>query len=198
MNRKYLIGSLLFLMLSCNKYSKLQPSAVLADLKFDQRTSRTLFFYPSILRVINLQEHPAYYDLVENIEKIIVYRLEDSFTSHDADSIKTQLETSEAFEEYANLSLKGSRMYLLGKEQPSHMVFMIDTESNYYIADVLGQIDFLGLNQIMKLMSEDQEEETPQFLDVFSLMEGREKTRGTDHEIDSNTVIIPNDTLTIE
>lgn len=164
----------------------------------DDRTSRTLFFYPSIIRVINLQDNPAFYRLTENIEKLIVYRLKDDFTGKDATELKSRLEEHESFDEYATISLQGKKIYFLGKEAPSHSVLIIPAEEEYFIADVMGQIDFFTLSQIIEIMSKEQQNEEPQFLDIFSLMDGGKNNRAQVDPVDSASVELPSDSITTE
>lgn len=195
--RFYLLLSIfIFSVVSCNKYSRLESSAVLAALQVGEKTSRTFYFYPSILRIINLQHNPDYYRLIRNIEKIIVYRLIEDFSGEEWLDLKLRLEKEESFEEYANLSSAGQQIFILGKENPFHSVFMVPADGEYYVIDVMGQINYIALNRMIQLMKTQEEESEQQFLDIFQLIRGRQDSGGENElePADSADLIDPQNT----
>ena len=194
-------------LVSCNKYSHLQPSPLLLQLRQSEKTERTLYFYPSILRIINLQDNPDFYRLIRNIEKMIVYRMKDDFSIQEVTNLKSKLQEEESFEDYANISMEGQKIYFLGKEDPFHSVFIVPTGSEYYIVDVMGQINFLALSRMIQLMNSGKRADQEQFLDILQLVGARENSTQENSNAlpDSNTVntqensdTINSDTINIE
>ena len=122
------------------------------------------------MRVINLKDNPDYYDLIKNLRKVVVFRMSEEFTVGDAENLRIRLQEQEYFEEYANVNLQGQRIYFLGKENPGHSILMIPAEDEYYIADIVGQINFWSLHKLMRSFGDDSSGTSEDFLDVFSLM----------------------------
>jgi hypothetical protein len=122
------------------------------------------------MRVVNLKDNPEYYQLIRNVKKLVVYRMKDEFGVDDIEDLKTRLQNEEQFEEYATLNLKGQRIYFLGKMDPQESILMVTTGGEYLIADIVGQINFWSLNQMVQTLSNDSIRIGEDFLDVFSLM----------------------------
>ncbi|MCB0688933.1 MAG: hypothetical protein KDC53_20485, partial [Saprospiraceae bacterium] len=163
----------LILLVSCNKYSRLEPSAILSELSEKEKVARSYFFYPSIMRMVNLQDNPSFNEMIKKVEKVILYRLKREVTLGELTVVRNRLEQEEAFEDYARVSLQGKKMFFLGKENPDHSVFIIPSEREYYVADVMGQINFIALNKMIQLFSAEANNENKQFLDIISLVGGQ-------------------------
>lgn len=186
-----LLFILLLLLLACNKYSHLEVSQLLVDLKDQEKTVRTYYLYPSILRIINLQDNPDFNEVIRHVEKTIVYRLKPQTTAEEISQLKWSLLDREHFEEYAQISMKGQKSYFLGKENPDHSIIIFPLNGEYYITDILGQINFLEINKMIRSISAQDTSGQDQFLDIFKIMGINNSPGDNQNEIDSNTVIIP-------
>lgn len=182
---------LLFILLACNKYSRLEPSQLLVGLKEQEKTVRTYYLYPSILRIINLQDNPDFNELIRHVEKTIVYRLKPQLTGEEIFQLKWSLQEEEHFEEYAQISIKGQKSYFLGKENPDHSIIIFPLDGEYFVTDILGQINFLEINNLIQSLSAQDTSEQDQFLDIFQIMGINNSPGNNQNDIDSNTVIIP-------
>jgi hypothetical protein len=119
--------------------------------------------------------------------------MKDEFTSSEADEIRSRLVLDESFEEYARISRKGDNIYYLGKVASEQSVLLIPVEGEYYIADIMGQFDFFALNNLVKTLSSESDQE--KFLDIFQLMGGRRETGGEQNiQMDSTTISDPEKT----
>ncbi|MBK8505848.1 MAG: hypothetical protein IPL46_28840 [Saprospiraceae bacterium] len=145
-------------------------SEVLSELKDGDGVDRTFFFYPGIMRAVNLKDNPDYYQLIRNVRKLVVYRMKDEFGVDDVVDLKLRLQAEEHFEEYATVNLNGRRIYFLGKEDPNQSILMVPTKYEYYLADIVGQINIWSLNQLIQTLSADSTSIGEDFLDVFSLV----------------------------
>ena len=170
MKNKIIPGLIIICWLACSQNKLHEISNVLSELRNGDLIERTFFFYPSILRIINLKDNPDYYDFIRNVNKLVVFRMDEEFTKDNIENLRFRLSREEHFEEYARVNLKGQQIYLLGKEDLDQWILIIHAEGKYYIADIVGQVDFWSLNKLMRSMAVDSSGAGQDFLDVFSLL----------------------------
>jgi hypothetical protein len=123
---------------------------------------RTYCFYPSTLRMLNLSQNQEYNEMIQDIDKILVYNL-DSAAIASASYLKVIERYKEAgFEEYA--SIWGStNFFLYGSDDSEEMVGVFgqdDTAMAFYLKGTIG------LQKIPTLMNTFQSSE---FLNIMDL-----------------------------
>lgn len=131
----------------------------------DSVKTRTYCLYPSTLRMLDLSENHEFYDVVNNIEKLVIYSL-DSTAGADKSylqMIKDYQETG--FEEYMAM-YGGSNLFLLyGLEESTTGTFI-----GVYQQDNQPQAFYLkgaiGWNKIPELFEKFQEGD---LLNIFQL-----------------------------
>ncbi|MEM0939298.1 MAG: hypothetical protein AAF600_16995 [Bacteroidota bacterium] len=132
----------LFTLLLLSALSDFAQESIIKEFSEPRRSTRWLnpiCLYPSTLRMINISGDANYNELVSDIEKILIYRL-DSITimSEDYDS---WIETYEnvGFEEYINLYGKQT-MKILGKGE--EYVGLLKVEEKLLTFYLKGEIAF--------------------------------------------------------
>lgn len=114
----------------------------------------TLCFYPTTLRMINLNKDPAFYNLVKDIKKLkIVFFSKDKYqtTQEDLRFIKTGIR-SEDFKDMIQLKQKGSNISVFVKErnsQPVSFVGLVDSGDQFILIEMLGKIPPSAISDII-------------------------------------------------
>ncbi|MEM8939690.1 MAG: hypothetical protein AAGC64_10130 [Bacteroidota bacterium] len=103
--------------------------------------------YPSTLRMINISGDPNYNELVSDIEKILIYRLDSATVA--SDDYDSWIETYEdvGFEEYINLYGKQT-MKILGKEE--EYVGLLKVEEKLLTFYLRGDIAFHKIPKLIQ------------------------------------------------
>lgn len=120
----------------------LAQESIIKDFAEPRRTTRWMnpvCLYPSTLRMVNLAQDPNFNEMVNDIEKILIYTL-DSATAVTK-SYKTMLKDYEAegFEEY--ISMFGQQeMRIIGKEE--EYIGILAAEGNAIAFYINGDIPF--------------------------------------------------------
>ena len=132
----------------------LSQEQLLKDYAEDKR-ERKFCLYASTLRMINISQNEDYNEMVNGVEKLLIYKL-DSAARADK-SYKEMLATyrDNGFEEYMAMYGGKTQMYLYGKEQKKGGEFVgVFREEDMALAFYLrGQI---GWNKIPALMKSFQ------------------------------------------
>jgi hypothetical protein len=122
-------------------------------------------FYPSTLRMINIAQNPDYNDLVNGIEKLLVYSLDSSAKADQSykDIINSYREIG--FEEYAAMYGGKTNFFLYGKENKDENQFVgvMKSEDEVYAFYMRGQI---GWQKIPALMQNFQSEDVMNIFDL--------------------------------
>lgn len=131
----------------------------------ENHKERAFCFYPSTLRMLNISGNPEFNEMVNNIDKLLVYKL-DSISG--ADKLYAKMiddYKSNGFEEFVFIEGGGNDMYLLGSPQEEDKEFVgIVVNDEFSLAFFLkGDI---GWEQIPKMISSFQEGD---FINVLDL-----------------------------
>lgn len=121
----------------------------------EHEPSTSLYFYPSTLRMINLENNPDYQRLVRNIEKLSFLTFDkksNHLGSKDFQKLKEEL-AAEKFEELFTMDDKGNHIYVyaLGDE-PEAYISVVENESSLMLFDMQGAPH---LPSLMKLIQSD-------------------------------------------
>ncbi|MEE4259045.1 MAG: DUF4252 domain-containing protein [Bacteroidales bacterium] len=147
-----LISLVILLGLSWEIKAQEQPLKDFAE----DRKDRKFCFYPSTLRMVNLANNPDFDDLVNGIEKLLIYNLDS--TARADKSYKEIITTYQEldFEEYASAYGGGLNFYVYGKENKKEteyigVVKQDDLLTTFYMR---GQIAMNKIPRLIQSMSE--------------------------------------------
>lgn len=117
--------------------------------------SASLYFYPSTLRMINLEKNPDYQRLVRNIEKLSFLTFEKKSADvgkSDFQALKEQL-ASEKFEELFSMNDQDNHIYVYAKgDDPEAYISVVDNQNSLMLFDMQGAPH---LPSLMKLIQSD-------------------------------------------
>lgn len=131
----------------------------------ESHKERAFCFYPSTLRMLNIANNPEFNEIVNDIDKLLIYKL-DSISGADKLYIKMIDDfKSNGFEEYVFIEGGGNDMYLLGSTQIKDKEYV-----GIVINDEISLAFFLkgdiGWEQIPKMISSFQKGD---FIDILDL-----------------------------
>ena len=118
----------------------------------DAHKDRKFCFYPSTLRMINIAQNPDYNELVNGIEKLMVYTLDSAAkASKSYKGIFTSYKKI-GFEEYASISGGTTNFFLYGKETKNENQFVgvMKSEDAVYAFYMRGRIGWQKIPAMMQ------------------------------------------------
>jgi len=146
----YLLVCLLILCTSC---LNAQIPAI-QQLQEEDKVSLNLHFYPSTLRMVNVQKDTAFNKLIKEIKKLSFYQIDtDSFGINEMSEFSNQLMEEEAYEEYMTMDSKEVLMQVMGKESGDEWVAMGNMEEQLYLVAVQGKVNWLQLPKVIETIS---------------------------------------------
>jgi hypothetical protein len=123
----------------------------------DAHKDRKYCFYPSTLRMLNMAHNPDYYEVVNDIEKLLVYTLDSAAKA--SQSYKAMITTYKktGFEEYASMSGGKTVFILYGKEnkRENQYVGVIKSEDAFYAFYLRGQVGWQKIPALMQSFKSD-------------------------------------------
>jgi len=131
----------------------------------DAHKNRKYCFYPSTLRMINIGQNPDFNDMVNGIEKLLIYTLDSAAkVGQSYKSIITSYKKI-GFEEYVAISGGKTNFILYGKENKDENQFVgvMKSEDATYAFYLRGQI---GWQKIPAFMQSFQ---TDDMINIFEL-----------------------------
>ena len=143
----------------------------------EERTDHRFYFYPSTLRMMNLNEDPSFNGMIKDIKKLIFFKFkENHFDASEMQLTLQLLINQENFEEYLSIdgAEKGS-LFVVGKQDPYETVVLARQEGDYYLANLIGSIDLLQLSRLYQKISESDQKFSDGFINVFDLMSSDRK-----------------------
>ena len=131
-------------------------------LQEEDKVSLNLHFYPSTLRMINMQNDTSFNRLVKDIEKLSFYQINtQSFDSKEMSIFSNQLVEEEAYEEYMTMDGKEMLLQVIGKESGDEWVAMGNMEQQVYLIAVQGKVNWLQLPKVIEMISAQDSTTTP-------------------------------------
>jgi len=114
------------------------------ELKEEDKASLSLYFYPSTIRMLNIDKDPAFYDMVKDIKSLRVMTVDTSkLEKKEFRKIKTGI-IEENYEELASMRSGKSNITLLAKYDGDDMLGMIalvTQEASFMFLVMDGSID---------------------------------------------------------
>lgn len=146
-------------------------SSAITDLKEDQLTNMSLYFYPSTLRMVNLDNNEEFNRLIQDIEKLIFFKMNGKFETIDMYNLVNHLQSKEDFEEYVVVDGPTKKFYLLGREKPTETVGIALLENEHFVFDVAGSLELKELPKLYQYISENDSTFQNKFSQILGLME---------------------------
>ncbi len=150
---KHLALAILFTGLS---YQPLLAQESIIKSQVEHKRDRKYCFYPATLRMVNLTQNPEYNQLVNGVEKLLIYTL-DSITKVDKSYRMLSDSYLEAgFDEYAMVYGGQINMSILGKDGATHQyVGYFDNRGEVVVAFYLrGDIPWQKIPTLLQNMDE--------------------------------------------
>jgi len=148
MTRNTILISFILLLGFQNLFAQEQPLKDFAE----ERRENKFCFYPSTLRMVNLANNPDFDDLVNGIEKLLIYSLDS--TARADKTYKDLIATYEELDYEELASAYGGKLnfYIYGKDK--EYIGIIRQEDLVTAFYMRGQIAMNKLPQLMQSMSE--------------------------------------------
>ena len=123
----------------------------------DANKERKFCFYPSTLRMINIAQNPDYNELVNGIEKLLVYTLDSTAKANQSYKAIITSYKKMGFEEYASISGGNTNFFLYGKEnkKENQFVGVMKSEDAVYAFYVRGRIGWQKIPALMQSFKGD-------------------------------------------
>ncbi len=144
--KKYLLATILAIML----LPGFGQESIIKDFSEPRRPTRwmnPICLYPSTLRMVNLAQDPNFNEMVNDIEKVLIYSLDS--TTAVSKSYKDLLRNYEdvGFEEYVTM-LGEQEMRIIGKEE--EYVGVLATKENAIAFYLRGDIPFAKIPTLLE------------------------------------------------
>ena len=164
MKYKILIFFLLFLSASC------QQKDPLNDFLEDRNTGLILHFYPSTLRMINIDQNEEYNKMIREVEKARFIRLDSGqFTKEEISELITSLQ-SEGYEEVMSFRDKKQDISVLAMEKKiPEFVMLSRAPDQVMILEMKGMVNVAKIPKLTQTFSENG------FLNVLDLYGNKKK-----------------------
>jgi hypothetical protein len=123
----------------------------------DTHKERKYCFYPSTLRMINLAHNPDYYELVNGIEKLLVYTLDSAAKAGQSYKSMISSYRKTGFEEYVTVAGGQTNFILYGKENKggNQFVGVMKSEDAMYAFYLRGRVAWQKIPALMQSFKTD-------------------------------------------
>lgn len=153
-------------------FTSFAQSETIAELKESKELIRNSYhFYPSTMRMININRDENFDKLVKPIRKLSFYTMNESnFTQSDLQLAATQLKSDEAYESFLDISGPDTEVHILGRPSQENICVLAYADSSIYISEVQGKIDFLKLVDVYESIQNQDSTGIGQFVDLFGII----------------------------
>jgi len=138
----------------------------------DAHKERKFCFYPSTLRMINIAKNPDYYELVNGVEKLLVYTLDSAAKANQSYKGLITSYKKIGFDEYVTMAGGKTNFILYGKENKNENQFIgvMKSEDAMYAFYLRGMI---GWQKIPALMQSFQADDMINIFDLNKQKSGK-------------------------
>lgn len=139
-------------------------SEVVTDFVKNHDTSLSLYFYPSTLRMININRNPEFDEMIRKVKKARFYRLDESAVGGEDLKLFSQSMDDHGFEELMMVQGKDMNIRIWGNDdRVPKIITLAKTEDGISIIEVDGVINIAKIPKLAEAFSQNQ------FLDVLQL-----------------------------
>ena len=164
MNYRLLIFCLLLFATSCTKRN------AVSEFVEDRDMALSLYFYPSTLRMINIERNPEYDAMIRNVEKARFFKLDSGqVVNVDISKLIAAL-NNDGFEEVMYVKNKESDIRVLALEtEIPEFVILSKSDEEMMLLEITGMINIAKIPKLMQTFNQNG------FLDVLSLYGDKNK-----------------------
>lgn len=133
---------------------------------------RTLYFEPSTLRMVNLENNADFDDMVKELEKALYLRINKSEGSDSAVAVLREAIAKDGYEEILIFKDKKSdiAVYLLDKKTPVVLAIAL-TDTIYNVIEMKGMINVAKIPAVLESFNDNT------FLNILSLTDQKKSPR---------------------
>ena len=150
--KKPLLLLVLLALLSIKGFSQESIIKEFVEPRRSTRWMNPLCFYPSTLRMINISQDPKFNELVNDIEKVLIYTLDSATIASKTYGDFLSNYENEGYEEYISLYGK-QKVKVIGKED--EYVGVIAAEENAMCFYLRGSIPFAKIPELIQSFQSD-------------------------------------------
>ncbi len=172
---KYILSLLvvIFCLTAGNAQSK-----VLQELKDSNSVQLGFYFTPSTLRMLNLQKDPAFDEMIQGVEKLKFYIMEqEKFSEAIYFETANKLMSQENYEEYIIWDGNGDELQVFGKPDSKEMVGLAKFQDQMYIFDLKGTIDLMKIPDIYEQATTQDSTSLNGFSIIYDMIKDDERDR---------------------
>ena len=131
----------------------------------ENRRERKFAFYPSTLRMVNLQQNETYNELVNGVEKLLVYQLDSAMRADKSYRTIATAYAERGFDEYASITGGQMQLSVMGKEGSRENEFVgYLGEKDMVVAFYLrGKLEWQKIPTLLRTLDEED------MLNIFDL-----------------------------
>ena len=138
--------------------------SVVTDFKENHETALSLYFYPSTLRMINIERNPEFDDMIREVKKARFFKLDSgAVTGEDLKNLYSELHDA-GFEEVMFFKNKQMdvRVWGLEKRKPE-MVIISRSNEEIMLLELEGMINIAKIPKLTETFNQNA------FLDILNL-----------------------------
>lgn len=137
----------------------------------EDRTGHRFYFYPSTLRMLNLEGDEEYYEMIKHVDKLVFFPFKEDRFDDEAFQAGIHSLAVENFEEYLSMeAADGAKLYISGKSNPFETVALARVDGQYYAADLQGSINILQMTKLYQKIAERDTAFSQGFFNIFELI----------------------------
>ncbi len=119
----------------------------------DSTSSKNYCLYPSTLRMLNFAKNQDYFDMVKDIEKILIYSLNTTAKKNKSYINMLSMYKERNFEEYAAITGGKTNFYLYGKaSKQNQFVGVYQNQEEVYVFFLIGNIAFQKIPSLIQTL----------------------------------------------
>ena len=156
-----IILSLLLTIYSLSSYA--QNSAV-TDFKENHETALSLYFYPSTLRMVNIEQNPEFNEMIRQVKKARFFRMDSgSVSKDDLNNLVSEL-TEDGFEEVMFVKNKNMDLKVWGLETKNpELIIISKSDEELMLLEINGMINIAKIPKLAETFNQNS------FLDILKL-----------------------------
>lgn len=122
----------------------------------EDRSNYKFCLYPSTLRMLNISQNPDYNEMVNDIQKLLIYQLDSATAAGNEFKEVMRGYEDRNFEEYASMSGGGQTLIILGNDSREEMIGVFGQDGDNLLMFFLkGTIGFQKIPTLMEGFKEN-------------------------------------------
>ena len=138
--------------------------SVVTDFKENHETTLSLYFYPSTLRMINMERNPEFDHMIREVKKARFFKLDSGAVSTENISLFSNQLFEAGFEEIMFIKNKEMDVRVWGLEQKNpELVILSKSNEELMLLELVGMINIAKIPKLAETFQQNA------FLDVLNL-----------------------------